>query len=82
MSSFPRSPAWLRLAKLALTCVIASLPALGVAAGAAAPVELLEAGASFPSWNLPDHTGKERSSGELAGRRYLLWFYPKAMTPG
>jgi len=82
MSSFPRSPEWCRFAKLALTCVIASLPSLGVTAGAATPVELLEAGASFPSWSLPEHTGKERSSSELAGRRYLVWFYPKAMTPG
>ncbi|MEW6268476.1 MAG: peroxiredoxin, partial [Thermodesulfobacteriota bacterium] len=26
--------------------------------------------------------GKTVTSGELAGKTYLLWFYPKAMTPG
>jgi peroxiredoxin Q/BCP len=36
----------------------------------------------FPEWTLTDHTGKPLSSRDLAGKRYLIWFYPRAMTPG
>jgi peroxiredoxin Q/BCP len=52
--------------------------------GAARPsaAKMLAAGDSFPSWKLTDHAGKEVSSSDLAGKTYLLWFYPKAMTPG
>jgi peroxiredoxin Q/BCP len=46
------------------------------------PGELLKPGDSFPSWELTDHTGAKMSSRSLAGKTYLLWFYPKAMTPG
>src|SRR6185369_15067066 len=30
----------------------------------------------------PDQTGTVVRSADLAGKTYLLWFYPKAMTPG
>jgi peroxiredoxin Q/BCP len=43
---------------------------------------MLKVGDTFPAWTLPDHTGKTVSSGDLAGKTYLLWFYPKAMTSG
>ena len=43
---------------------------------------LLKAGDAFPAWTLSDHTGATVSSADLAGKTYLLWFYPKAMTPG
>lgn len=43
---------------------------------------LLKAGDPFPAWTLSDQTGATVSSTELAGKAYLLWFYPKAMTPG
>lgn len=49
---------------------------------APARADMLAAGDPFPSWALPDHTGKTVSSADLAGKTYLLWFYPKAMTPG
>jgi peroxiredoxin Q/BCP len=48
----------------------------------AARADMLKAGDEFPSWTLPDQTGKAVSSTELAGKTYLLWFFPKAMTPG
>ena len=44
--------------------------------------DLLKAGDPFPSWELLDQTGAPRSSRDLAGKTYLIWFYPKAMTPG
>lgn len=52
-------------------------PGVALAAG-----EMLTPGAAFPAWTLADHTGAQRSSAELAGKSYLVWFYPKAMTPG
>jgi thioredoxin-dependent peroxiredoxin len=58
--------------------VLALTLALSTSAGAA----MLRAGDRFPAWQLVDQTGAAVSSKDLAGRRYLLWFYPKAMTPG
>ena len=45
-------------------------------------VGMLADGAAFPEWSLPDQTGKTVSSKDLAGKTYLVWFYPKAQTPG
>lgn len=50
--------------------------------GVARAAEMLQPGAPFPAWELEDHTGANLTSRNLAGRSYLLWFYPKAMTPG
>lgn len=50
------------------------------AAGEAA--EMLKPGDPFPSWELTDHTGATVTSASLAGTTYLLWYYPKALTPG
>ena len=44
--------------------------------------DVLQPGATFPSWELTDHTGAKVTSRSVAGKPYLLWFYPKAMTPG
>lgn len=43
---------------------------------------MLAQGDAMPAWSLPDQTGTKVSSGDLAGKTYLLWFYPKAQTPG
>jgi peroxiredoxin Q/BCP len=50
----------------------------------AAPVraDLLRPGDPFPDWSLRDQAGKVVRASDLAGKPYLLWFYPKAMTPG
>lgn len=58
---------------------------LALVVGLAGPVDagaLLARGDAFPAWTLTDQTGTSVSSRTLAGRTYLLWFYPKAMTPG
>lgn len=60
---------------LALVVALALSPLLAHAA-------LLEAGATFPTWSLRDQTGTVVTSQSLAGKSYLLWFYPKAQTPG
>lgn len=62
------------------TALLLALAAL-FAAGSA-PAAMLQPGAAFPAWSLPDQRGTTVTSADLAGKRYLLWFYPKAMTPG
>ena len=59
--------------------LIAGLILVVPAAGAA---EMLKPGDVFPAWSLVDQTGATVASSDLAGKTYLLWFYPKAMTPG
>ena len=58
------------------------LIALLACAGAAQAADMLKAGDPFPAWSLLDQTGATLTSRDLAGKTYLLWFYPKAMTPG
>ena len=60
--------------------MVAALLILGTTTAHA--VDLLKVGDPFPTWNLVDHTGKNVASHDLAGKKFLLWFYPKAMTPG
>jgi peroxiredoxin Q/BCP len=51
-------------------------------ASVAAAAQLLKAGDPFPAWSLRDQAGTLVTSQSLAGKTYLLWFYPKAQTPG
>ena len=46
---------------------------------AASPVAV---GDPAPPFRLPDQHGDERTLDEFAGRPVLLYFYPKALTPG
>ena len=39
-------------------------------------------GVPAPAFSLLDHHGERVSSTDLVGKRYVLWFYPKADTPG
>ena len=55
---------------------------LALFASAPAWAAMLAPGAPVPHFELRDQEGRIVKSDELAGRRYLLWFYPKAMTPG
>ncbi|MGH7897243.1 MAG: peroxiredoxin [Candidatus Binatia bacterium] len=57
---------------LALLCI----------ANPSAGAEMLQTGDPFPAWKLVDQTGAPVSSADLKGKRYLVWFYPKAATPG
>ncbi len=65
----------------ALTILVSAALLAATAAGGGAS-KMLAAGDRFPAWTLVDQTGAVLSSRDLAGKRYLLWFYPKAMTPG
>ncbi|MCC7014636.1 MAG: redoxin domain-containing protein [Planctomycetes bacterium] len=43
---------------------------------------LLEVGARAPAFELADHLGRRVRLADFAGRWVVLWFYPKASTPG
>lgn len=42
----------------------------------------LSPGDPAPAFEVLDHEGRTVRSADFAGRRYMLWFYPKAATPG
>ncbi|UMX62358.1 thioredoxin-dependent thiol peroxidase [Klebsiella pneumoniae] len=42
----------------------------------------LKAGDIAPEFNLPDQDGEEVNLTDFEGQRVLVYFYPKAMTPG
>jgi peroxiredoxin Q/BCP len=42
----------------------------------------LEPGTTAPAFTLPDRDGNEISLSDFAGRNVVLYFYPKADTPG
>jgi thioredoxin-dependent peroxiredoxin len=43
---------------------------------------MIEPGASAPDFEVRDHTGKLVRLSDYRGRCVVLWFYPKADTPG
>jgi peroxiredoxin Q/BCP len=53
--------------------------AVGHAAGGG---NMIPVGETFVEFELDAHDGTSVSSTDLAGRPYLLFFYPKASTPG
>jgi peroxiredoxin Q/BCP len=44
--------------------------------------EMIEEGAQAPDFTLPDQDGEDVTLSELRGRPVVLYFYPKADTPG
>jgi len=43
---------------------------------------MLEVGRQAPDFSVTDHTGRTVTLSELRGKHVILWFYPKADTPG
>jgi len=43
---------------------------------------MLPVGSVAPDFNVKDHRGQDVSLAELRGKTVVLWFYPKADTPG
>ncbi len=43
---------------------------------------MIEAGTPAPEFTLPDQDGRPVSLSDFAGRRVVLYFYPRANTPG
>lgn len=42
----------------------------------------LKAGDAAPDFKVKDHEGREVTLASLKGKRFVLWFFPKADTPG
>jgi peroxiredoxin Q/BCP len=43
---------------------------------------MLEVGSKAPDFTLQDQDGNDVSLSELKGQKVVLWFFPKANTPG
>ena len=43
---------------------------------------MLRVGDPAPEFTVPTHEGQDLSLASLRGKNVLLWFYPKADTPG
>jgi hypothetical protein len=43
---------------------------------------MLEPGDQAPDFTVKDHTGKTQKLSDYRGKSVVLWFYPKADTPG
>jgi peroxiredoxin Q/BCP len=43
---------------------------------------MLKVGDEAPDFQVSDHEGKTVALRDLRGRKVVLWFYPKADTPG
>ena len=43
---------------------------------------MLNVGDAAPDFRVKTHEGKEVSLKDFRGKKVLLWFYPKADTPG
>ncbi len=43
---------------------------------------MLEVGQKAPDFSLPDQNGNDVSLSDYSGKKVVLWFFPKASTPG
>ena len=43
---------------------------------------MLVVGANAPDFTVENHRGQEVTLSSLRGKQVILWFYPKADTPG
>jgi len=43
---------------------------------------MLKVGDVAPDFSVPDHGGKTQRLGDYRGKTVVIWFYPKAGTPG
>lgn len=43
---------------------------------------MLKVGDVAPGFAVPDHKGQTRKLSDYRGRTVVVWFYPKADTPG
>ena len=50
--------------------------------GCGTPDFSVEVGSPFPEFNLKSHKGNSVGNEELLGSKCLVWFFPKASTPG
>ena len=43
---------------------------------------MLEQGSKAPDFRVADESGRQHSLADYAGKSLVIWFYPKADTPG
>ena len=43
---------------------------------------MIKEGQKAPNFNLPDQNGEDTSLSDFLGKKVVLWFFPKASTPG
>jgi len=43
---------------------------------------MLDIGTKAPDFTLPDQNGDDVSLSDFSGKKIVLWFFPKASTPG
>ena len=43
---------------------------------------MLQVGEQAPGFSVQDHTGATVNLSDYAGKTIVLWFYPRASTPG
>ena len=43
---------------------------------------MLDIGTKAPEFTLPDQNGDDVSLSDFSGKKIVLWFFPKASTPG
>ena len=43
---------------------------------------MLDVGTKAPDFTLPDQNGDDVSLSDFSGKKIVLWFFPKASTPG
>jgi peroxiredoxin Q/BCP len=43
---------------------------------------MVQTGDPAPVFSIPDHQGNKVALEDFRGKRVVLWFYPKADTPG
>jgi len=80
----PAKPAQAKAAKPSLLKTVKRAATKVAQVAATAAIKLLDsdAGRPAPAFDLTDEKGERVASSELAGKPYLLYFYPKDDTPG
>jgi peroxiredoxin len=43
---------------------------------------VLAEGTPAPDFDVPDESGQRHSLGQYRGKKLILWFFPRASTPG
>ena len=43
---------------------------------------MIKEGQTAPNFNLPNQNGEDISLSDFLGKKVVLWFFPKASTPG
>ena len=72
----------MKVEPLIIGLITLALSSMWAAVGHAGGREMIPVGEPFVNFELEAHDGTTVSSADLEGRPYLLFFYPKASTPG